>query len=78
MVWSHQNVITEDDDENLSQKEREKLLKQQLLQEPRLFISGLNGLITEYDIHTLLPKVYYIYVLYILNFTLNYNNENEY
>ncbi|KAL6601980.1 WD40 repeat-like protein [Neocallimastix sp. 'constans'] len=56
VVWSHQNVITEDDDENLSQKEREKLLKQQLLQEPRLFISGLNGLITEYDIHTLLPK----------------------
>ncbi|OUM69505.1 hypothetical protein PIROE2DRAFT_38084, partial [Piromyces sp. E2] len=55
VVWSHQNVITEDD-ENLSQKEREKLLKQQLLEEPRLFISGLNGLITEYDIHTLLPK----------------------
>ncbi|ORX79829.1 WD40 repeat-like protein [Anaeromyces robustus] len=40
VVWSHQN----------------KLLKQQLLTEPRLFISGLNGLITEYDIHTLLPK----------------------
>jgi len=56
VVWSHQNVITEDEDENLSQKEREKLLKEQLLQEPRLFISGLNGLITEYDIHTLLPK----------------------
>jgi U3 small nucleolar RNA-associated protein 4 len=56
VVWSHQNVITEDEDENLTPKEREKLLKQQLLLEPRLFISGLNGLITEYDIHTLLPK----------------------
>ncbi|KAI9264449.1 WD40-repeat-containing domain protein [Sporodiniella umbellata] len=55
LVWAHQNVLTEIDEE--STKEEIALeLKELLDQPPRLFASGLNPYITEWDATTMTIK----------------------
>jgi U3 small nucleolar RNA-associated protein 4 len=54
LVWAHQSVVTDQDDEP---EQLEKELKQLLAQPPRLFSSGLNPFIIEWDTTTMTAKV---------------------
>lgn len=56
LVWAHQNVLT-DIDEDSTPEEVAKELEELLEQPPRLFSSGLNPYITEWDTTTMTIKV---------------------
>ncbi|CEG65053.1 U3 small nucleolar RNA-associated protein [Rhizopus azygosporus] len=55
LVWAHQNVLT-DIDEDSTPEEVAKELEELLEQPPRLFSSGLNPYITEWDTTTMTIK----------------------
>lgn len=57
IAWAHQSVIV-DQDEDDTPEEIEQQLKRQLSKPPRLFSSGLNPYIVEWDTTSMTVKVY--------------------
>jgi U3 small nucleolar RNA-associated protein 4 len=58
LVWAHQTVLTDVEDYDTSE-ELEAAKKRQLAEKPRLFSSGLNPYIVEWDTVAMCAKVRY-------------------
>jgi U3 small nucleolar RNA-associated protein 4 len=56
LVWAHQNVLTDTEDYD-TPEELEAAKKRQLAEKPRLFSSGLNPYIIEWDTVALRAEV---------------------
>ncbi|KAF9974306.1 U3 small nucleolar RNA-associated protein [Actinomortierella ambigua] len=56
LAWSHQTVLTEDEDFWDSEKEKQQALKKLIKSPPRLFSAGLNAVVTEWNLTSLKPK----------------------
>ncbi|KAI1294060.1 U3 small nucleolar RNA-associated protein [Mortierella claussenii] len=56
LAWSHQTILTEDEDFWDSEKEKQAAIKRLVKTPPRLFSAGLNAVVTEWDLTTLKPK----------------------
>ncbi|KAG0375769.1 U3 small nucleolar RNA-associated protein [Mortierella sp. AD032] len=56
LAWSHQTILTEDDDFWDSEKEKQAAIKKLTKSSPRLFSAGLNAVVTEWDLTSLKPK----------------------
>ena len=57
LVWTHQTELTVEDKEDLSLDEIEKAEIKLWQASPRLWSAGLNGIIFEWDLVALQPKV---------------------
>ncbi|KAF9584858.1 hypothetical protein BGW38_004904 [Lunasporangiospora selenospora] len=56
LAWSHQTILTEDEDFWDSEKEKKRALRKLARAPARLFSAGLNAIVTEWDLVTLKPK----------------------